>query len=257
MAAFLPVRADRAIPHGTAAGTFLSSRHEAILGAMAANEENLCACGCGESVGAGRTWKRGHASRGRGGYVALPGPDDPDDSDEVMDLDDGEWGNDWPEDGLPPKQEAVTDTGPGPEQMQWMTAPDDLPDDPPPAKLTSIPGGKKRGRKPTAGVKTEINAKVGLMLEIPARVWEARDPVCGGTFVAQRPAISSALTELILQSPDLVEWFMGAGGGFMLWLNLAAALGPVLTAIWAHHIVHQAEEIDATQPPFPAGQYAA
>ena len=224
----LAVRADGAIPDRTSAGTFLSSRHDAILGLMSETQEiRAWAKANGWDVpDKGRLPKAVRDAYHRTGPVSLPGPDDPDDSDEVLDLDDQDWGNDWPEDGLPPMQDgppARANTGargrreasqsdPGP--VDGQPDEDSLPDDPPPAKLTSIPGGKgKRGRRPTAGVKTEINAKVGLMLEIPGRVWEARDPLCGGTFVQQRPAISSALTELILQSPDLVEWFMGAGAG--------------------------------------------
>jgi hypothetical protein len=96
------------------------------------------------------------------------------------------------------------------------------------------------------------------MLEIPGRVWEARDPVCGGTFVAQRPAISSALTDIVCQSPDLIAWFTGSGGAFMLWLNVAAACWPVLTVIMAHHVYHSIEQGADGQVPEPdLTRYAA
>jgi hypothetical protein len=79
------------------------------------------------------------------------------------------------------------------------------------------------------------------MLELPGRVWEARDPLCGAVFVQQLPSTRSALVDLICQSPDLVAWFTGVGGGFMLYLNLLAALQPVAVTVWAHHIAHSIE----------------
>jgi hypothetical protein len=90
-------------------------------------------------------------------------------------------------------------------------------------------------------MRTDIDAKISLMLEIPGRVWEARDPVCGGTFVTQRPEISAAFTDIVCQSPDLVAWFTGGGGQFMLWLNVMAACWPVLTVVMAHHVYHSIE----------------
>lgn len=113
-----------------------------------------------------------------------------------------------------------------------------------------------RGKAPaktarvTVGVRTDINAKISFALEIPGRVWQARDPTCGGTFVEQRPQIADALTEIVCQSSDLVAWFSGSGGQFMLYLNLAAACWPVATVVMAHHVYHtiEAQAPDAQQP---------
>jgi hypothetical protein len=95
----------------------------------------------------------------------------------------------------PPEPDPVLDYEPGPV----------LPDPPPAHGRREWRKGKGGPRPPrakpskvTAGIRNDIDAKISFALEIPARVWEARDPVCGGTFVEQRPEISAALTEIVL-----------------------------------------------------------
>jgi hypothetical protein len=90
----------------------------------------------------------------------------------------------------------------------------------------------------TQVTRRDIDAKISLGLTISGSVWAARDPLCGGTFMEQRGEISGALTEIVCQSADLIAWFSGSGGQFMLWLNLAAACWPVATAVMAHHVYH-------------------
>ena len=186
-----------------------------------ATEVTYCACGCGTEIGAGSTWARGHFQRGRGGGAdlgPLPGPEDEIDLDDIF----GEMPPGPPEPPLP----GPVDDG-------------SLPPDEPPAP---IPGDRPRGRtgaaKVTATVRKDIGAKISLALELPGRVWAARDPYCGGTFVAQRPAIADALTDIVCDSADLVEWFTGPAGGFMKYLKLAAALQPVAVVVYGHHVAH-------------------
>ena len=109
----------------------------------------------------------------------------------------------------------------------------------------------------TGKVRGDINAKISLVLEVLARGWAARDPLCGGVAVEQRPDIADALTQIVCGSPDLMAWFTGSGGQFMLWLNLAMACGPVAQVVAAHHVYHSAEEMpaDAQQPDYQT--YAA
>ena len=197
------------------------------------------------------TWKRGHAGRGVGGYdpglhgglaaLLLPSPDS-----DPEDWPDDEW--DIPEAGPVPVPEPPGPPEPGPEEIPLA---------PPPAP---IPKGKQRGKaktppRLTAAVRADIEAKFGLMLTIPGTVWRARDPICGGAFMESEPNIRAAGLDLILQSPDLVSWFTGVGGGFMLYLNLLTAIQPVLVVIWAHHIAHSIEVPEGEQA--PARQYAA
>ena len=89
-----------------------------------------------------------------------------------------------------------------------------------------------------------------------AQFWKARDPFCGGTAVQQVPATAAALTNWVVRSPALVEWFTSpAGSGFMLLLDTGAAVMPVIGAVMAHHVYHsvELEPEDVTQPQ----QYAA
>lgn len=138
-----------------------------------------------------------------------------------------------------------------------------LPPDEPPAHATRKWRAKAKGRKQAAPpprisqhIRADIDAKISFALEVPGRIWQARDPVCGSVFVQQRPEISAALTDVVCQSADLVKWFTGPGGSFMLWMNLAAAAWPVATVAMAHHVYHSIEAADPGEVPDPA-RYAA
>ena len=218
-------------------------------------ELSPCACGCGELVPG--TWKRGHSARGRPDGTrlsALPSPaelDDlpPEDFGPIIDIIDVGP----PEPAGPPR--APAPDGPAPEPG----------DDEPPGHARrdwQAPRRRARGKrttvpKVTVGVRSDIEAKLSFALEIPARIWQARDPVCGGVFVEQRPEIAGALTEIVCQSPDLIAWFAGGGGQFMLWLNVMAAAWPVVTVVMAHHVYHSIEAAPAEQGPADYRQYAA
>ena len=120
--------------------------------------------------------------------------------------------------------------------------------------------GPRKIPRVTAATRTDIEAKISFAAEIPGRLWQARDPVCGTAFIEQRPEIAAALTEIVCQSSDLVAWFTGTGGQFMLWLNLAAACWPVATVIMAHHVYHTIEAGEAAGGYGPApdlSRYAA
>lgn len=234
------MRAYRPVPHGTAAPGFLSFRHNGILGPMTTQDTALheCACGCGEPVSPGATWKRGHFHRGVGGGAnlrPLPGPEDDIDLEEEFDL------------GEPPElpgQPPWDGNGGGPD---WT---DEIPPDEPPADLGQPKSGpRKRGQpKVTTGIRKDINAKISLGLELPGRIWQARDPWCGGAFIHQRPAIADALTDIVCDSADLVEWFTGPASGFMKYLKLAAALQPVAVVVYGHHVAHTIGEDEQGQP---------
>jgi len=121
--------------------------------------------------------------------------------------------------------------------------------------------GRARGGKPgriTVSLRADINAKISMPLEIGGRIWEARDPLCGGVFVRQRPDIADALTDIVCDSPDLVAFFTGPGGAFMKYLNLGAALWPVIEMTAAHH-VYRTVALEGTQEPSgaPEARYAA
>src|SRR5258707_10944489 len=196
-----------------------------------------CACGCGAPVTGSTRWARGHSRRGEGGYTVtgtssytgrkvtvragpepIPGPDDPELYDDVGVLVPDDAGlPDAPGDAEPAEPSPSRDAGP-------------VTPDPPPAPGTRdwqrLPRPHRRPRpaaRVTQVTRKDIDAKISLALTITGSVWAARDPLCGGTFMEQRPEISGALTEIVCQSPDLIAWVSGAAGQVLLWLNLAAA----------------------------------
>jgi hypothetical protein len=232
-----------------------------------AGTTRVCKCGCGTPVRGNANWARGHAARGEGGYagqgpgrvVPLPGPDDPawDEPGDTIDV--GE---------LDPEPGQAAPAGPGPDPSPPSSVPGGdrgagSPDPPPAhgtrewrraARDTGI-GTRPRAARVTQAVRQDVNAKISIMLGVPGSVWAARDPLCGGEFMANLPNIASAFASFVCESPDLLAWFAGSGGKFMLVLDIAAALMPVGSAVMAHHVYHTVE-IGEPQPE-PAGGYAA
>lgn len=113
--------------------------------------------------------------------------------------------------------------------------------------------------KITATIRSDIEAKIGFALSIPGQIWAVRDPVCGGTFMGQLEPIAVTSAAWVIRSPALVDWFTSpAGSGFILFLDTAAALGPVLSAVMAHHVYHSiSDEDQGAEAPSPYAQYAA
>jgi hypothetical protein len=148
-------------------------------------------------------------------------------------------------------------------------APDEpTPDEPDePVKPLGFPPGKSKGShngttravpRVTAATRKDIAAKLQLIMFVPGKVWETRDPWCGGMFVHQLPETVDALTDIICDSPDLVAFFTGPAGGFMKYMKLILALQPVGVTAWQHHIAHAIggpESNGQTQPDM--AQYAA
>jgi hypothetical protein len=193
-------------------------------------EQNFCACGCGTPINAESRWARGHYRRGEGTFAPVPGPGELPPDLEAL----------FPDElGGPGMYGSTSVHGPGRDELGGPGA-DFLGPDPEPASL------RDDGRRPPssastrptvkASVRRDIQAKLSLPLEMCGQLWRARDPVCGGTFVERRPAIADALTDIVCQSADLIDFFTGPAGGFMVYLNLAAALWPVVELVLAHHI---------------------
>jgi hypothetical protein len=220
-----------------------------------------CAGGCGEMVRG--TWKRGHKARfeARGtcaeNVTLLPGPGaDDDELDAYVDMgvvgpppaDPAGSASPWP-DG--PDGREIPPAGGSPE----IPSSDDeeIPEDTPPrhggpgiippdrrTRTTSHGHGSGKIRV-TAAVRKDIEAKVTMMLIVPGKIWQARDPACGGVFVDTIPGQAPAWTDIICDSADLVEFFTGTGGAFMKYLNLMTVLMPVFQMVWAHHVAHTVE----------------
>jgi len=120
-------------------------------------------------------------------------------------------------------------------------------------------GGGGRPPKVTAAVRSDIHAKIRFIAVPLARLWEIRDPVCGGTAVQAEPEISASFLDIVLQSPDLIEFFTGPAAGFMIYVRLFMAVLPILQVTYAHHVTHgiaDAEDYANRQQVDPK-QYAA
>lgn len=176
-----------------------------------------------------------------GSVALLPGPDEDLDAYDDLGLLEPESDPEPPQEprryqAVPEEPETLSaDPGPAHGSKAWQKFAKEHP-------LGSGPKGRAAPKRVTATVRTDISSKISLVLEIPGRVWQARDPVCGSVFIEQRPAIADALTEIVCGSPDLVAWFTGQGGQFMLWFNLVMAVWPVGTMVMAHHVYHTIED---------------
>jgi len=198
-----------------------------------------------------KTYARGHWAKTRK-LEPLPGPDVPDDELELH-LD------------LPGDDEDDGAAGPARPAFGDDPARDQPSDDDEPVRPLGFPGrgGKAKAtqsaRKPRVNVTTrkDIAAKVGMLLYVPGKIWETRDPWCGGTFVAQLPATTEALTDIICDSADLVAFFTGPAGGFMKYLNLMTALAPVAQVAYGHHISHTIGQAGEQVPAPDMTAYAA
>ena len=184
--------------------------------------------------------------------LEIDSADDIDDLGEIPFIDEGRQppsAGAPPSAGEAPAPSPVDDDGPGHARKDWrkQQRPQLGPD-----------GRRVRALRITAGIRADINAKVSMPLAIAGGIWEARDPLCGGTFVRQRPDIADALTDIICESADLVAFFTGPGGAFMKYLNLGAALWPVIEVAAAHHVYHTiAVEAPGSDAEAMTGRYAA
>lgn len=269
----LAVRAHGAVPDGTAASTFRRCGHEAILAIMSVNngsaEIREWLRSRGESPSRRGALSRRHMElwyeaypdqRPAGDVRLLPGPGlDDEGIDEYEDL--GMLVPDGPESdseasggggvggGAPgPRTPPAADDPPRHGTKEWRRG-----SGPHARALTG-----KRPVRVTASVRGDIDAKIRFALTVPGAIWQARDPVCGGTFIDQRDDIAEALTDIVCDSADLVAFFAGPGGNFMKALKLGAALMPVIQMVAAHHVYHTIEGEqpgDAQQPDY--GSYAA
>lgn len=216
-----------------------------------ATEQPTCACGCGTVLRSpGAKWARGHFHRGEGTHTPLPGPGEPVDLDAMM----PQYGSDDRRlpDGTPWNPITLDEVG----ELGGQAA--GLDPDPGPAPIRPDSPTRAAGPRVTAALRKDIQAKISLPLEVIGQAWKARDPLCGGRFVEQRPATAAAFTNIVCNSADLIAFFTGPAGGFMLYLDVAAALWPVAEVIFAHHVTHSIGEQDQAAGPGPdLHQYAA
>lgn len=145
--------------------------------------------------------------------------------------------------------------------------PADEPDQPPAHSTRDWKRGSKGASakpkaqpgKVTAPLRRDITGQIGFLLQMPAAVWAARDPLCGGAFLEQLEPIADALTDWVVDSPSLLALFTGPAGSFAAKaVKTLIAVAPVASVMSAHHVYHSIElpEPDGQPQPGPA-RYAA
>lgn len=166
----------------------------------------ICQCGCGESLpeGSTRQYKRGHKERvtnpaSESGFTETPIVDESELA-ELFSID-----------------EAARLT----------------PDDPEPK--TEPEFKPKATIKITAAVRKDVEGKVAFAMALSGQMWAMVDTVCATVYLEQTPEIAKKLTPILCQSPDVVKW-LTKSSNFVLWVDLAMAMWPVLAIVFAHHI---------------------
>jgi hypothetical protein len=100
-----------------------------------------------------------------------------------------------------------------------------------------------KGRAVTAAVRKDIRAKLAFMMGLTTTMWAVSDQYCGAAAAAIVPELSEAITDIVVDSADLVAWFT-AGGSYMKWLTLLTIVQPVGVTMWQHHISHTIGDTD-------------
>jgi hypothetical protein len=118
----------------------------------------------------------------------------------------------------------------------------ETPDDPAPKEQREYK--PKTNVKITAGVRRDVEGKIAFGFTLGAQMWSMADPVCANAFADNAGEIAKKLTPIICQSPEVVRW-LTRSGNFILWMDLAMAMWPVVQVIFAHHI---AKTIGAEKP---------
>jgi hypothetical protein len=115
---------------------------------------------------------------------------------------------------------------------------DILAPDPRPGERKSKRRVVRAAAKPSVLQKKRVEDALRLMVEMPAGIWEIRDPICGGAAAEQADAIVKAATPIVLRNPNLLAWFTGSGAPWMDYLALFLALKPVASTVIQHHVTH-------------------
>lgn len=209
----------------------------------------LCECGCGEHlpVGSTRSYKRGHkadANRRLSEQMEANGVFDgynfrtelPYNAEPINPMSDQynsnidpnmDWANGWET-----IQDAARDVPNDPEGNLWSNA-----------ASTEFPEFKEF--KIPRGVARDVEGKVAFMLMTTGTTIGLVDDICGNAILTNTPKIAKALTPILCQSPGVVAWFTKTSN-FMLYVNLAMALAPVVMAVASHHLPGGAREPEFT-----------
>jgi hypothetical protein len=197
----------------------------------------LCQCGCGEHlpVGSTRNYKRGHKERENQALTAQL------DANGVFDGYEFRTNLPYNAEPIDPNYNSLVD--PNMDYANgWETIQDaaaNTPNDPEGANFWENNDGMttlfQQEFKIPRGVQRDVEGKVAFMLLTTGNAVSLLDPVCGGAVLENTPRIAKSLTPILCQSPGVVAWFTKTSN-FMLYVNLAMALAPVVMAVMSHHL---------------------
>jgi hypothetical protein len=195
---------------------------------------NTCRCGCGNPVGAGKQWIRGHNMRAMSS--AAPASNDPDRGRLVREpleqLEDP--GEDL--DGLGQWWAVQNDL----EALTYEAAAAGIADDPDPARLP--PGTIGAGDPPpvTRAVLADVRGKSLFWMLTVGEMWGIADPYCAEAAMLAAPKIARAAAPILCGSPQVVLFFTRSSK-FMQWTELGMACKPVIAAVIAHHVTRSVQ----------------
>lgn len=142
----------------------------------------------------------------------------------------------------PPSDVPVSDIPDDVSGIDGSTGFDDtLPPDPKPGKTRR--SRRPRVSKPAAPVKAtaaqrrQVADALVMIQSIVGGGIQLRDPICGGSIVANAEKVAEKTVPIICRNPLWLEWFTGSAG-FLDVMGLAMALRPVLATAWGHHVSH-------------------
>lgn len=189
-----------------------------------------CQCGCGTPVAPGKSWVRGHNMRVLSAAPAPPrnqGGDQDVSHDRDQEPPAGageapEWWEPGGQDDLAPP-------------LTYEAAAGSVPDDPDPARMPSGPAPVTSEIRVTPRLVKDMEGKLAFWASVGIDLWNMVDPYCAGVAADNVDTMARKAVPLMVQSPDVVRFFMRASG-FMMWTELMMACKPVFAAMIAHHV---------------------
>lgn len=115
---------------------------------------------------------------------------------------------------------------------------DALPPDPKPGQRgrTKARRAAPVAAKVTAAQKRTVEDSIYLLMMIPGGALSLRDPHCGGAVTGNAREVARACVPIVARNPSILAWFTATGAPVMDWLALLAALSPIASAFWSHHV---------------------
>lgn len=105
---------------------------------------------------------------------------------------------------------------------------------PPPTKGRAKTPKALPGRV-TVTARRAVGKEIGSALEMLAKVWAVRDPVCGQVALEQCAELSDALTDWVCDHPGWVRYITEAATGGKA-VRVVWAAWPLLMTVYMHHV---------------------